>query len=349
MIIENDAGATSSSDAGDGGDETHAPNGAIIEDAEAAPELSAGDLHAELRKASRDAIDVERGKAPKVAEKPVAEGKPVDEEPDAKGIARILKQREKVNGEREEARKLRDEAAADRAEAKREREALAKDREETAAFLKKLRENPAEAIKSAGWDPDDLVLGLSKGDTPETRAQRKTMTLEEELKSLKARLEERESREKADADKRQREHEERLAEQGKAGFLKTALDAEKYPTIAKMYAKRPHLLVAEAERVADAYYAATKSASRDGKGSYATWHEIAEYLEADHSDATEQSSQATGLRGASQAERAPGMRTVTTQRGSERRSAPKLSWDDMTPEQRKQAQLEDMRAAQGKR
>jgi hypothetical protein len=125
-------------------------------------------------------------------------------------------------------------------------------------------------------------------------------------------------------------------DEARKGFLGVALNAEKFPALSRTYTKRPHLLVSEAERVADDYHRRT--------GQYATWEEIAEYLDHDHTDVKPVEQQTAG-RGASQAERAPGSRTLTAADGSDRRSAPVLDWDAMSSEEQRQAQIADMRAA----
>lgn len=274
-------------------------------------------------------------KPPAPADAKPAEPEP-EAEPDAKGIAKILKQREKANDAREEARKAAEEAKAAVAEAKEARETAAAMKKEAEAFLQTLRRDPIAAIRAAGWDPDELVLNLRDSGTPGASAQREQLALKQELAELRDALKQREAREREAEERRGQETARARAHEAEQGFLKVALDAEKFPALSHVYGKRPHLLVAEATRVAETYHART--------GQYATWNEIAEYLDSDHSD-LKLPTQPNGQRDASPAERAPGSRTLTAEAASERRSAPVLEWDEMTDEQRRAAQIADMRAA----
>jgi hypothetical protein len=288
--------------------------------------------------------DEAEAKKPDEPSKPDAKAKPdakpdakaEDDEPDAKGIAKVLRAREKANTEREEARKASDEAKAALAEAKAVREEAAKAATEAKAFLTLLRRDPIAAIREAGWHPDDLILNIRDAGTPGSQAQREALTMRQELAELREMLKQRVEQEEQAREEHRRQSAHVTQQETERGFLKVALDEAKYPALAKIYSKRPHLLVAEAARVADAYAQRT--------GQYATWEDIAEYLDSDHSDVTP-ADQQTGRRDASQAERAPGSRTLTADASSERRSAPVLEWDAMTDEQRRQAQIADMRAA----
>lgn len=339
-IIDSGGSAPSAQDAGGGGGgesggEPNAPS----------PQEAAAIEREELRKIASDTITGKKpvappnGKAaapvaPKVsdvlAKKPATANEPPVAEPttsdtDPRELQRALKRREAENVAREELRRGQAELTAARAQIQADADASKKARAEAEGLLEMLRKDPLGAVQKAGWDPDEFVMNAARRNDPGALAQREALAQKQRLEALEKWKSDREeseksavaARKKADEDA-QRDHESKSAEAAKAGFLKTALDAEKYPTLAKQYGKRPHLLVVEAERVADEYYRKTKA--QTGKGEFASWQDIAEYLESDHSDSTELTTPQTGQRQAHQAERAPGKRTLTTDQGSERRS-----------------------------
>lgn len=296
------------------------------ETAETATTVETGASRDELMAAYRTAVGGEDSPKPDGGEPKLdsVEPKPDGGEsaPDAKGIAKVLKQREKANAAREEAKKAGDEARTALAEAKAVREAAAAAKKEAEAFLDLLRRNPIEAIKKAGWDPDDLVLNLRDSGTPGSAAQREQLALRQEMAELKASLRERDAQAERRAAEAQRQEAER-------GFLAIALDAEKFPALSHVYGKRQHLLIAEATRIAEAYHQRT--------GQYATWGELAEYIDSEHADL-----RATAPAAAT----APTTtKTITAGAASERASTPVLEWDQMSENQRRDAQIADMRAA----
>lgn len=318
---------------GDGDNETEAVvDGKGPEDGPSRDELMAA-YRATVPASDADAAEPE-AKKPEAKPAPEADKKDDEPEPDAKGIAKVLRAREKANTEREEARKASDEAKAALAEAKAVREEAAKAATEAKAFLTLLRRDPIAAIREAGWHPDDLILNIRDAGTPGSQAQREALTMRQELAELKQLIRERAEQEEQAREEHRRQTAQVSQQETERGFLKIALDEAKYPALARIYSKRPHLLVSEAARVAEAYAKRT--------GQYASWEDIAEYLDSDHS---EPSPQQSGQREAPPAERAPGSRTLTADASSERRSAPVLEWDAMTDEQRRQAQIADMRAA----
>lgn len=338
MTIEvTDAGGADTADAG--GEPEADGNGAIVDD-DALDKGESGSEIEELKALSRKVLFEEGKKTkakepeakkepskPKTKEQSAEEGEAVtspaaeesEPDPDPKGIARILKQREQANATRNELRQVQEEIRAARESLAKEREALAKDRKEASAFLERLRKDPLGAVQEAGWDPDEFVLNASRRNDPGALAQREAMAVKRELEELKTWRQQQEEGAKRRDEEQQQRYQQAQAEQAKQGFLKTALDAATYPTLAQVYTKRPHLLVSEAERVANEYFEATKR--QTGKGEYATWKEIAEYLESEHID-VRASPPAEGSREAPQAERAPGKRTLTPEKASERRSAP---------------------------
>lgn len=350
------------------------------------PVTAAADHFAEVRskaaKAVEEAIAAEEAKNPPKLEPsdpgddPEAPDEPLvarrasaDDEPDADGadgeaapgvdpkvdrsIARILKQRDKAAVVKTDAQKALEEARAAVAEAKEARAALAKERAEVnleKAKIAKLKnvQNAPEALRELGWEPEDFITAAARAKTPEGRLEALILAQNEEIHSLKAKAEGWEKQgaeQKAAAEKAADDSRIKTIE---TNFIKTAIDPDKYPSLAKRYAKpaRHLTLLFEAHNVAREYRLATG-------GDEADFDQIAKYLEDEENgdveteteteDASKQKKASTKGK-ATQAGKPPGKRTLTSSDSSERRSVPTVEKIDDLDELRRRARIASEKA-----
>jgi colicin import membrane protein len=229
-------------------------------------------LRDEMAAARAAYLAKETGEAtPAATEAPVAtESAPAAPAPPAsldEAVAKALAQREAEHRIREEVR-AKAQAEADRIIAQAQAEAEAK-RREALGLIEKLRKNPVEAIKEAGWDPKDLVLNLAEDGTPTAQMQRMLLEMQSKLAA------EAKAREELAAQIRQREEQAALAQQ--EASYKQAVDAffatatQKYPAM-KPFQQSPALVRAIAEEAKG--YVQTEMQ----KGAEPTYEQVADYV-----------------------------------------------------------------------
>lgn len=183
----------------------------------------------------------------------------------------ILKNREQVARQKqkaaEEAQQIRWEAQQERVAVQREREALEKEK----AWHSRLRSNPVQAVKEAGWDPEEFIMGLAKEGTPEGKAAQQQAAFAAKIREL----EEFKSSYAKQQQEQQRQYQLSQVQQFRTGveqqFIGHALNEDKHPHLTAMYQGREKSLLAEGDAVADEY--------RELTGKEASVQEIAEYLE----------------------------------------------------------------------
>jgi hypothetical protein len=248
-----------------------------------------GDLHADATKAVEEALraaedvneaspDAAGGSTASPAA--VAEAGTTDEAPKPKGIGDILSAREKAAEPKTEAQKLIEEAkkqgeelAKLKAEIESDRAAIAAEKAKLAK-LKDIRNAP-EALKDLGWDPEEFVVTAAEANTPMGKLQALVRQQAEQIAKLSGKAESWEKEAEENKTKAQKQAEEAALRQTEENFQKVALDAEKFPTIARLYGdddEDKQVLLMKAHNVARRYRAATG-------GEEATFEQIAEYLE----------------------------------------------------------------------
>ncbi len=161
--------------------------------------------------------------------------------------------------------------AQQRAQIEHEKRQIAAERQR----MELLRKDPVRAIRENGWDPEQFILDIANDGTPEGQKARQEREFRAQVEELR--------QWKEDQLKQREEYGKRLEEQKQAQyrqtveqeFIKTALNKEKNPTLAKLYSGKEALLISQGDTIAMQYRQAT--------GKEATFEDIAEYLEEMHS------------------------------------------------------------------
>jgi hypothetical protein len=137
--------------------------------------------------------------------------------------------------------------------------------------LEELRRNPVQAIKKAGWDPEDLIVSLANDGTPEGKMQAM-------LRQLQMQQDEINNWKKSEAEKQQQAQQQAQQQQLaqyrqyiENKFINHIGDEEKFPHIQNFYKGRESSLIAEGDMVAAQY--------RELTGKEASVEDIAEYIE----------------------------------------------------------------------
>ena len=258
--------------------ETAAETPAVVESAIAS---ATADLHADATKAVEEVLRAAEGGEPD-AQPAKAEDKLVPPEAPSKpkGIGDILSAREKAAEPKTEAQKLIEEAKAQREEVAKLKADLEKEREEIArdkAKLAKLKDirNAPEALKELGWEPEEFVTTAARANTEVGRLEALVRQQAEALAALTGKADASEKQAEEQKTTAQKQAEEAKLRQVEDNFQKVALDAEKFPTLARLYGdddEDKQLLLVKAHNVARRYRTATG-------GEEATFEQIAEYLE----------------------------------------------------------------------
>ncbi len=278
------------------------------------------------------------GAKPKAKEpKPKEDAAPADDDATTAKVSKILRERERANeerqtikAEREESARLKAEAAADRAEA-------AKDRE----MLRALKTDPVRAIREAGWDPEELVMSLARETTNEGALARQLRKQQEMIDAQQAKIKAWDEQIETQTKTQAQQAEKARTEATEKAFLDVALNAEKFPALARLKGRRERVLLEEAHEVAREYHRRT--------GEWASHDDLAEYLQSEWSslmtpqESSQKLASASGKQ-ASQPKAGTSSRSITTSQASERRSV-NVDPDEMDDEERRQAAREAVRKA----
>jgi hypothetical protein len=279
-----DGGGEGSSDGGS----IEAVSGEGLAEALAAAKeaLSAGDPEAEV-------TDLASSLAPKEPAKAEAE------DPD-KLLDSVEKTLAKRRAEAQEKLKLRQEFEKERVKLDSERSQLLqqqKELQEAARYIKQLKDNPAEAIRMLGIEPEDFIADLANAGTPEYKQKSEMQKYQDELARLKAQLSQREEYERQAQEQYRQQYAIQAKQTAEHQFLQTAL-SDDFPTLGKLFqGHRQKFLLEEANEVAEEYYQATNKV--------ADFRDIAQYLE-------EQYAMSVGVSKPTQGKPAPGKRGAVT-------------------------------------
>jgi hypothetical protein len=281
------------------------------------------------------------GKAPPKKAAAPAPGKPAaSPTPDVGGVEgaveRALAAREAKNEEQLAARR---EADRIRSEAQAEKERiLSEARTEAEAWKARLRKDPVAVIKEAGWEPAALVKNLAEDGTPTSLAERQLLAMQQEL-----------------AEMRRERQEERAAASEAQRAAAAAAETAKHETVGKQFVEfagteaRPTLqalfkkptiaraLVLEASNEAERIQRA--------EGKPPAWDRLADWLESQYGESV--APQAAPPKATPTTPGKSNTRALSQQAASTNSVAPK-TWDRMTPQEQKAAQLADMAAVRAR-
>lgn len=252
-----------------------------LSDGESVAEASSEGL-ADALKAAEEALgpigdDADEDVQAPGPEKTVTEQQAKDDDADLEGIERTLAKR------REEARekmRLREEIAKEKAEIEQHRHELSRKEQEVleaAQYIRKLRNDPAAAVRALGIEPEDFIAQLANGATPEYKQKSELDSIRAELAETKRALQERSEREKQEQEQYRVRQAQQLAHRAESDFYRTAV-SDDFPTLKSLFSgEDAGYLIAKANDVAERYYQAA--------GKPAAYRDIAEYLEHQYSSA----------------------------------------------------------------
>ncbi len=265
------------------------------------------------------------------------EAAPVEDEATNAKVSKILRERERANEEKQSLKSEREEVAKLRAEIAADREEVTRERAKYAA----LKSDPVRAIREAGWDPEELVMALAKETTSEGALARKIRLQQEAIDAQQAKIKTWDEQIEAQGKAQAQQAEKARADATEKGFLAVALNAEKFPALARLKGRRERVLLDEAHEVAREYHRRT--------GEWASHDDLAEYLQSEWQSlmSPQESSQklasASGKQ-ASQPKAGTSSRSITTSQASERRSV-SVDPDEMDEDERRAAAREAVRKA----
>lgn len=330
--------------------------GHVVEQAAQGDTPAEGSSHASELAAAKAAVKAALGGSDDSADKkPVAEASDTDGDGehedevdvDALKVKQALRQRERIARQKAAAA---EEMGRFRAQMQQEMQQLQQAKrymEQEYAKLQRLKSDPVEAVRAAGWDPEEFILSLAKHGTPEHQADMKRRQEQDRL----AQLEEWREQQVKQAQEQQRAWQEQQIVQHRQGveqqFLSLAF-SEKAPNLADLYKGREATLIAEGDYVAQQY--------RQLTGKEASLEDIVEYLEEQVSErlngwytkksgagAQQQAPQA-GPQKTPSGGQATGGRTIRGSDSGERRALGK-NVEDLDDDERREAARAAVRAA----
>lgn len=249
-------------------------------------------------------------------------------------VAKLLREREERNEQKQQIRQEMQELARMKAEFAQQQAEVAKEKER----LKRYRTDPVAALREAhkeygdAWSPEDFIQTLAKHGTAEGATAREIAALREEQAETKRVIAEYTKRETEYREQLNQQHQNQQALSTEKRFVGVAMNEEKYPHLFDQYEGMEHVLVDMAHKVGQDYHAKT--------GEWATDEEIAEYLDGVRKEriSKRQGSKTSGsASGNATPSRAQGSRTVTTAGASEKRVVTQTSDEEMTEDERREA------------
>jgi hypothetical protein len=206
----------------------------------------------------------------------------------------------------------------------------------------KLQQNPSEAVRALGLDPEAFIMNLARDGTPEGAMERR-------FRELEAKLTEANSWKEQQAEQ-QRQYQAHLQEQQVAHarttavqeFTKLGMDEDKFPHVSAFYKGRERALVAEGDLTAEEF--------RNLTGREGSYEQILEYIEDELADrAKAWYSKVGAKKEAASASRvippkAKG-KSISPDMSGERRSASPKDLKDLSPEDRLEVARQAVAAA----
>lgn len=235
-----------------GGDESSPEEQALDEDAAA---LAQAERNGDIQKKEKDQAGEEPGEDSTIKSR----------------LSRLVKEREKGNRIRRDAEasanKVREEANQLKSQYEQQLAQLRKDAE----YLQQLRDNPMDALRAAGKDPEEFFTDIATANTPEGQMRKTVFQLQRELEAERSLRQNREQQEKLQREQWERQQVENQKKGIIDGYLKEARDAEKYPTISKVFGFSERILVEAGHEAANLF--------REATGKQATYDQVCEFLE----------------------------------------------------------------------
>lgn len=194
-----------------------------------------------------------------------------EDDDDAEGLRKVLKNRARIAKEKASAAQENQRQQADFNRRKAELDHYAQQLQEQAKHFERLRTNPVEAVRQAGYDPEEFILNLAESGTPEGRQKA-------QLAAMQAQIDQSKQWQEAQLHA-QRQHYERAQYQQAVDyrgsiekqFLGAAMDEAKAPHTVSFYKGREAALISEGDIIAAQY--------RELTGKEASVSDIAEYIE----------------------------------------------------------------------
>lgn len=257
-------------------------------------------------------------------------------------IQQALSKRNQTFKEREaakqEAETIKAEAYRMKQEAEQFQAKLQYQYKQMAEFARDLKHNPAEAIRKAGLDPEEFILGLAREGTPEGALQKQLREQNEKIQEF-----ERWKREQGESYQRQQQQEQ---ERQAAAFRQkvendfhSMATSDKYANVKKAVETgllSRQSLVLEGDSIADKY--------REATGQEASLDDILEYIDGQVSSAISKLSGASQVkapqtpgRPAQASAARPQGRTLSADNASERRTLQRDLSDGSSEERREAA------------
>lgn len=220
------------------------------------------------KKEPSEEAESEEKEAPKPKQKAKVDEES-DEDPDALKLKNVLSKKEATaqakKKEAEERSKWQQDLEARERQFQEREAALQRELQK----LQRLKENPVEAVREAGWDPEEFITNLAMDGTPEGKAEARIRQMQAQI-AEQNRWREDQLRQQEAYLRHQQEQQARSYRQNIEGqFLQTAL---KQPLTAQFYKGREAALIAEGDMIAMQYRKLTG-------GREASVPEIAEYIE----------------------------------------------------------------------
>lgn len=197
----------------------------------------------------------------------------VDEEDDTDGenLRKVLKNRAKIAKEKAKAAEENQRIQQEFGRQKAALEQQAWEIEQGRKQLQRLKENPVEAVRAAGWDPEAFIMDLAQSGTPEGQAQAKLRAMEQQIAQQNSQWEALQRQQEQNIARAQYEQAVNYRQSMETQFLAVTTDAKQSPYTAAFYKGREAALLAEGDIIAKQYNELT------GKIAYP--QQIAEYME----------------------------------------------------------------------
>lgn len=266
-----------------------------------------------------------------------------------KRIADALAKRNSTFKEREAARQeaetIKSEALRMKQEAEQFHQQVQRQASEIARFGKMLRENPAEAIRLAGLDPEDFILNVAKGGTQESKLERQLREQAEELAEFKRWKQELADREEQSKKSQQQQYFDYVKKQVEAEFTSKLPKFSSVSKAVDIGLANHKSLIARGDEIADQY--------REATGHEASIDDILEYIDGEYKAAIGKLSGGAQVKPPIVAQPAkaqpakPKVGSISADDASERRTLQR-DYTDADSEERRTAALAAVRAVLSK-
>jgi len=196
----------------------------------------------------------------------------------------------------------------------------------------KLQQNPSEAVRALGLDPEAFIMNLAREGTPEGAMERRFRELEQKLSEANSWKEQQAEQQRQYQEHLQQQHIVQARQNAVQEFTKLGMDEEKFPHVSAFYKGRERALVAEGDLTAEEF--------RNLTGREGTYEQILEYIEDELADRAKAWYSKVGAKKESSSNvtkaappKAKG-KSISPDMSGERRSASPKDLKDLSPEDR---------------